>query len=378
MSTIAIFHPSADLYGSDRILANTLGAMPDKLHKKVYLLSNGPLVAHLYEKVCNVEVQICPEMPVMYRKIFTFKGIFLFFWTWLKFLVFIKREQKQYNFKTAYVNTLSNAFLLPILKAMNIPSFIHVHEIVVKPKLIGKVTAFLANRYAKHVVCVSQAVADNLIKYTAKISRKTVVIHNGIDAIKVACSEKHEHLSFYLFGRIMPQKGHWLVVEALANLPHSKLEKTTFTFMGGVLYNQTELLSDLKAKIKEVGLENVIVFKPFEKYIESAMSEADVCLIPSTILDSFPTTVLEAMSAEKLVIATNQGGAKEAIIDKRTGILFEHNDANALAKSIEAVIDSPSLTKSLGKEAKQHFNKLFTLERYSTNWNAFLIENRLY
>ena len=47
MNTIAVFHPSAELYGADRILVNALKALPADVNKRIYLLRGGPLVEFL-------------------------------------------------------------------------------------------------------------------------------------------------------------------------------------------------------------------------------------------------------------------------------------------------------------------------------------------
>ena len=106
------------------------------------------------------------------------------------------------------------------------------------------------------------------------------------------------------------------------------------------------------------------------------MSQTDVCLIPSTILDSFPTTVLEAMSAEKLVIATNQGGAKEAVKDQKTGLLFDHNNANDLAEKILWTINNSKAISRMSSLAKKHFKQHFTLGTFRESWLNFITENQ--
>ncbi len=376
MSTIAVFHPSSDLYGSDRILVNVLSSIPSHIHKKVYLLSHGPLVDFLRKKVDNVEIIVCPNMPIIYRKIFTLKGVLSFLVSWIKFINFVRKQNRQHQFQSAYVNTLSASFILPILTLLRVKSFIHVHEIITRPKLIGSVTAFLTANFTSHILCVSEAVANNLKSYNRKTRQKIIVIHNGIEAIKTTWRKEDNTLSFYLFGRIMPQKGQWLVVEALSKIPMDKLKHTKFTFMGGVLYDQAAVLNELEAKVTEHNLDQFIEFKPFAPNISSAMSEADICLIPSTILDSFPTTVLEAMSAKKLVIATDQGGAKEAIRNQHTGLLFEHNNANDLAKRIESIIENPSMVSRMGTSAKHHFQRHFTLDIFKKQWQHFMLSNQ--
>lgn len=72
--TIAIFHPSSELYGADRILVNALKVLPSKINKIVFLRSDGPLIEFLENQVMNVEVRFYPEMPIIHRRMFSLMG----------------------------------------------------------------------------------------------------------------------------------------------------------------------------------------------------------------------------------------------------------------------------------------------------------------
>lgn len=372
MKTLAVFHPSSELYGADRIMVAALQATPDEMRKIVYLFSDGPLVKYIYQHVKNVEVVVNLKMPVIYRAIFTPIGIVKFGLSWLKFYRFMKKENKKYNFDLAYVNTLSCSLILPQLKFLKIKSFVHVHEIIDSPKIVGKVTARLSRKYADRVVCVSNAVLNGLKRYDKKINEKGEVLYNGIKPLVLREREKeNEVLNFYLFGRIKPEKGQWFLAETIAKLSDLELEKAHFTIVGSPVKGQENMLEELKNELEKEGVLSYCSFVPFVDDISLEMTKADVCLVPSIMKDPFPTTVLEAMSVGKAVIATSHGGAKEAL--EETGVLIAPHDVSGFASSLRRLIKAPKDVADLGQKAKNRFYKKFTSEVFNENWNNFLV-----
>lgn len=374
---IAVFHPSAELYGADRILVNALKAVPNKVHKRVYLFREGPLVPFMKEQVANVEVIVKPQMPVIYRKVFNPLGILNFLKNWVLFLFYMRSENQKFSFSSAYINTLSVSLLLPLFAMLGIKRYVHVHEIIDNPKIVGAVTAWVSYLFAQKIVCVSNAVFMGLKRYVSKIDSKIEVIHNGIEAIEVVPKSTSKGLNFYLFGRIKPEKGHWFLIEALSLIPKSKLADNQFILMGGAVPGQEKMLDDLLNKIKSLGLENNVQIQGFASNISNAMSDADVCLVPSIMKDPFPTTVLEAMSAAKTVITTNHGGAKEAVVNNQTGFLIAPNDSQQFAKVIMQVLVQKSNLATWGQNAKKRYKKLFTTTSFNQNWSAFNMRNQL-
>jgi glycosyltransferase involved in cell wall biosynthesis len=53
-----------------------------------------------------------------------------------------------------------------------------------------------------------------------------------------------------------------------------------------------------------------------------------------------PLKPLEAMALERLVVASDVGGHKELIEDKKNGYLFRANDADALANTVLTLLNS--------------------------------------
>ena len=128
--------------------------------------------------------------------------------------------------------------------------------------------------------------------------------------------------------------------------------------------------TDLVNKIKRNGLDEFVNLKGFTKDISLDMSSADVCLIPSLMKDPFPTTVLEAMSAGKAIIATDTGGAKEAIINNETGLVVPPNQPLLLAGAIRKLIKDRALVNRMGEKAKQSFHENFTINHFNARWRS--------
>lgn len=372
--TIAVFHPSSELYGADRILVNALNAIPASVRKIVYLKFQGELVEFIKENVENVVVKVRPEMPIIYRAIFTPKGILKFGWDYLKFISFFIKENRRYKFKSAYLNTLSTSFISPLVKLLGIKHFTHVHEIIETPKMIGKVTAWLGFMFSNKMVCVSKAVEDNLISYLPKIGRKTEVLHNGIQAINVPTKGIEEKINFYLFGRIMEKKGQWFLIDALKQVSSDVKKQLNIVLMGGAVPGKEEQLYELEKEVKANNLQEVVTIKGFAKSIDEAMAKADICLVPSMMKDPFPTTVLEAMSAGKPVIATNHGGAKEALNGSNCGLLVNPGNANELAESITTMVTQKTKISAMGTAAKKRFDSNYTKEHFNKKWLEMNLE----
>jgi glycosyltransferase involved in cell wall biosynthesis len=366
--SIAVFHPSSELYGADRILVNALQSLPAKTKKRVYLKFEGPLHDFLKENVQNVEIIQRPDLPIIYRKLFTPRGIIKFGVDYVRFAHFFKKEHRRYQFRSAYINTLATSLLLPWLSHLKLPAYSHVHEIIEKPWVVGKITAWLALKYSSVVICVSNAVRNNLKNYVPNRINKAVVLHNGIDMIRAEAARPNEVTQFYLFGRITPNKGQWYLIEALKKLSVQTLRKAHFTLIGGTVNGQEHLLDDLKYNIENHGLSPYISIKGFTANITQHMSQAHFCLVPSMFRDPFPTTVLEALSAGRGVLATNHGGAKEMLIENENGLLIDPNDPLQFAERLDYLINHPQLIGEMGRKGYESFVQNYSKKIFSENW----------
>lgn len=109
---------------------------------------------------------------------------------------------------------------------------------------------------------------------------------------------------------------------------------------------------------------NLIPIQRTHNQYELAMlySLADVFVNP-TYADMFPTVNLEALACGTPVITYRTGGSPEAI-DKKTGVVVEQGDVNALADAIVRMKAQPLSSADCRKRAEECFDKDKCFERY--------------
>lgn len=112
------------------------------------------------------------------------------------------------------------------------------------------------------------------------------------------------------------------------------------------------------AKVKELsgflGIQERIKYTgylPKEDWINLAV-HSDFFLNTSTA-DNMPVSVIEGMALGLIVISTNVGGIPYLLDDSVDSCLVENNDAKAMAKKIEAILDNPIAGERISSSARK-------------------------
>ena len=115
--------------------------------------------------------------------------------------------------------------------------------------------------------------------------------------------------------------------------------------------------------VERYNLNKKVIFISHCKEMPLAYSLADAVVSASIEPEAFGRVSVEAQSMGKPIIATNIGGSKETVINKKTGFLYKHDDPRELAKTLNTVIQlSPDELKSMGNEARKNVTKKFDVE----------------
>ena len=115
--------------------------------------------------------------------------------------------------------------------------------------------------------------------------------------------------------------------------------------------------------VQRYSLNKKVKFFQHCKEMPLAYSLADVVVSASIEPEAFGRVSVEAQSMGKPIIASNIGGSKETIINKKTGFLYKYDDPRELAKILNTVIQlSPDELKSIGNEGRKNITKKFDVE----------------
>ncbi|MDD4328751.1 MAG: glycosyltransferase family 4 protein [Aliarcobacter sp.] len=265
------------------------------------------------------------------------------------------------NIFTAFsrVNTLKK-----ILKEIN-PDIIHVRSRVpawlvyfanksLKIKVVSTVHGFNSVGFyssimqkSDAVICVSNSIKEYIQKYYQTSENKISVIPRGIDLelfnpknidnsfiedFKKEFNLKNKFVVSSV-GRVTQLKDYETFIKAIL-LVKIEIPNIVGLIVGGVRSDKEDYLNSLKSLIKELSLEENIIFTGSQSKIEQIYALSDVLISSSKKPESFGRAVAEAICMNKPVIATNHGGVKDIIIENVNGFFFEVGDYKELAKNI--------------------------------------------
>lgn len=97
------------------------------------------------------------------------------------------------------------------------------------------------------------------------------------------------------------------------------------------------------------------------------LKKVDMFVIPS-IDEGCPNALLEAMLAERPIVATRVGAVPEIIRNRRDGILVSPYNSVELADAIDELIQDQSLRQSLAQSAYSRVTDLCTIAREKQAW----------
>ena len=252
-----------------------------------------------------------------------------------------------------YCNTLGTLPVAWLCKLRGIPTVLHLHE-TANSAFMRFVGRHVLPRVADRVVCVSAAVAQS---WQIDNQPSTRVIHNGIpDLSLLERAETGEPRPYDLcfVGRLTDKKGIGFFLAALdvlssANPPRFD-QPLKVVIAGGTLPGQP-VPSELEVIASRANLQ--ITYLGEIDDASEVFLQSKVACVPSLFHDPFPTVVLEAMRAGCSVVASELGGAREALAGA-CGELVPPGDVAAL---VEAIVRQHA---AWGHLAINHNRKVFT------------------
>ena len=159
---------------------------------------------------------------------------------------------------------------------------------------------------------------------------------------------------YYLFiGRLAWEKGADFIIKTFAKIGDKKL----------IIAGDGPQFNDLQKFISDNGIKNVelVGFKSGED-LKRLILKSKAVILPSTVPENQPMSIIEAFSLKKLAIGSNIGGIPELIGDNERGLLFNVNDSNGLINCINIFEDADKdliieKENTAYKFVKDNFNK---------------------
>jgi len=200
------------------------------------------------------------------------------------------------------------------------------------------------------------------------------IIHNALEVAQYACSpapaaEVRREFGWPaetplvgIVGRLDWWKGHEYFLQALAQA------KQTIPSLRGLIIGEPEHTAENAAYYQKLltltetlGLQNEVCFTGFRSDVPRLLAALDVMVLASSEPEPFGRVVIEAMAAERPVIATAAGGVLDIIEHEVNGWLIPAKDAPAMAQAMVKMLSEPTLARRIGQAARQTVEERFTL-----------------
>ena len=276
------------------------------------------------------------------------------------------RTRGKFKYDYIYVTSFRQiALLYPFLKKNII---YHVHDNNAK----NKQSRLFLKRIDKKVVryiAVSNYVKDDLA--ICGISpEKIEVIYNGIKMQPIFNRIKENRFTIGIVGRILPTKGHDMVVEALKILREKGCNIQLYIVGSG----NEEFINDLEQKIKLYNLTEYVFWKGYKDTLSEIYDGIDVVVAPSTRIEAFGLMACEANMLSIPAIVTYKGGQAEIIEDGFNGFVVDPLDPVDIADKLQIFYNDPELLSRMGRNGRQRVIEKFSVEQMNIHFQA-LIQN---
>ncbi len=224
-------------------------------------------------------------------------------------------------------------------------------------------------RSADVVVANSRMVSDFLIG-EGVLSRKIEVIHNGLDHYRFKRRTGNRQADLRRLGINLDEKKRFITM--VANFRHDvknhpmllRAAKLVCEQRGEahfLLVGDGELRNGLEQMSNELGLSERVHFLGECEAIPELLAVSFAGVLTSRH-EGFSNSILEYMAAGLPVVATDVGGASEAISPGETGFLVASEDHKALAERLMELLGSPDRSRELGEKGRGRVGKHFSIE----------------
>ncbi len=271
-------------------------------------------------------------------------------------------------------------FLRPALlwgRVLGLPVVVTVHgnELYGSPRREALVEAL---KKTQAVITVSRYARERLLSMGLE-EGKVFAIPNGVDPAafdpaldgsllkrRLGLEGKKMVLSV---GRLVRVKGFDTVVQALPEVARA------FPDVAYVLVGRGPEEESLRALSRELGMEDRVIFAGEVPHEELSRAEdafynaCDIFVMPSRedretgAVEAFGIAFLEAAACAKPVVGTRSGGAEEAVLDRKTGLLVEPENPGALARALITLLSDRELCARLGAAGRERVERELNWER---------------
>jgi glycosyltransferase involved in cell wall biosynthesis len=229
--------------------------------------------------------------------------------------------------------------------------------------------------FADHILTNTNSIKNQYLQYGWLDDSFIKVIYNGINtsqrsdtveldsSISLKISPNAPLIGF--FGRFVGQKQPMKFLEVAKKI-NIRIPKAQFIMVG-----DGPLLDAVKNTILEYNLTDKVHLPGFLDDIQGLLNSCHLVLLTS-YKEGLPNILMEAMLAEKAIIAFDVGGVRELIPSDNFGYVVSLNDVHSMSEKSITLLSDPPLIRRIGQQAAAHIHKNFSIEKMTEELDLFL------
>lgn len=279
---------------------------------------------------------------------------FFFFYEIIYLYLFFKREQfdiihcsgGSWQFKGIIAGKLAGSKTLWHLNDTGMPGFFRWIFRLIAPKFADGL--IVAGKRVKDYYVEGLGLGD-----TPVIECLPPVNTDRFDPSKVEYDKsisEADGLKIVTVANINPTKGLEYFMRMAADL-NRRYKRLNF-FIVGPVYDTQKSYSKTLSKLQDrLRLDNLHFYGACQD-VPNVLNAADI-FVCTSISESGPMSVWEAMSMEKAIVSTDVGEVARFFKNAEIGFIVPIKDAEALAEKVGVLIENPDLRQEFGKKARE-------------------------
>ena len=332
--SVLMAHPSAELYGSDKMLLESAAGLSARGHQVTVTLPDaGPLVAELER--AGVAVELC-RTPVLRKSLLSPRGLLALGAASLsggrQGRALITRLRPD----ILYVSTQTIPLWNLLGRLSRVPVLAHVHEAEGSAASAFRLGLALPLAAATAVVANSHYAAGVQERSFRPLKGRLRVVYNGVPGPPALVPPRPEltgAVRLLYVGRISERKGVNVAVQAVLRLRQQGVP-VVLDIVGAIYPGYEDFERQLRSTVDQAGAGEAISFHGFQTDVWPYLAAADIALIPSQRDEPFGNTAVEAMLAARPAVVSNTSGLREAAGGYGSVEFVEPGDAGQLAAAV--------------------------------------------
>lgn len=281
----------------------------------------------------------------------------------------IKKIQEMYKYDTVHVHTPVAAFITRFAlrnREIRILYTCHGFHFYKGAPLLNWLLYYplekIASKWTDEIITINEEDYERAKNFKLRSSNMIRLMSGvGIDPNKYLLREfdkskfresinvKDDDFMILILAEINKNKNHIQIIKALKEMNDISNVKVICAGKG-------PLENELKKKVRELGLENNIMFIGYRDDVNELLNCSD-CVALFSKREGLGKCLLEGMVAEKVLIATDTRGAKTLIKNRENGFLVKLHDYKGTALVLDEILSDKNLVSNVTKDSNKNVSK---------------------